>query len=419
MGRLGNLGVHTLEELQTFTARVSTAQRRKRHLAERPARTRPASTCSATTSGRVLYVGTSRDLRTRVRTYFTASETPRRGWARWSASPSSVTGIECATTARGRGPRAAADRRAQAALQPPLPLPREGRTGSSSRSSRGPGCRWSRTVARRRGRLPRPVLVAARRRGAPSPRCTRPSRSASAASRLSPKRPRAAPAPSPRWVAASPRATAPERRRTTPRSSTALRDASCGSATRDAVRRAPGRGWARCPAAERFEDAQVVRDRLVAFVRGATRTQRLAALHPVPRARRRPAVGHRRLGGPRASGTGASRRRASSPPGAPTPMPYVGALCASAETSWRRPRTGAGRHRRGDREGPAVAGVARRAPRRRRRGVDLPGRRGRRAPRAARAPGILPSAHRRLRGRPLTGRDTGVRQRSTTSVGGH
>jgi DNA polymerase-3 subunit epsilon len=34
MERLGSLGVHTLEELQTFSARVSTAQRKKRHLAE-------------------------------------------------------------------------------------------------------------------------------------------------------------------------------------------------------------------------------------------------------------------------------------------------------------------------------------------------------------------------------------------------
>ena len=32
--RLGGLGVHTLEELSTFSAKVSTAQRRKRHLAE-------------------------------------------------------------------------------------------------------------------------------------------------------------------------------------------------------------------------------------------------------------------------------------------------------------------------------------------------------------------------------------------------
>ena len=34
MERLGGLGVHTLEELQTFSSRVTTAQRRKRHLAE-------------------------------------------------------------------------------------------------------------------------------------------------------------------------------------------------------------------------------------------------------------------------------------------------------------------------------------------------------------------------------------------------
>ena len=41
-------------------------------------RTPRASTCSATTAARVLYVGTSKDLRTRVRTYFTASETRSR-----------------------------------------------------------------------------------------------------------------------------------------------------------------------------------------------------------------------------------------------------------------------------------------------------------------------------------------------------
>ena len=34
MGRLGGQGVHTLEELQTFTSRVTAAQRKKRHLAE-------------------------------------------------------------------------------------------------------------------------------------------------------------------------------------------------------------------------------------------------------------------------------------------------------------------------------------------------------------------------------------------------
>src|SRR4029079_10161541 len=77
MARLGNLGVHTLEELQTFSARVSAAQRRKRHLAEQLPHA-PGVYLFRDDRGRVLYVGTSRDLRTRVRTYFTASETRTR-----------------------------------------------------------------------------------------------------------------------------------------------------------------------------------------------------------------------------------------------------------------------------------------------------------------------------------------------------
>ena len=72
------------------SSRVSAAQRRKRHLAERLAPPARASTSSATRAASALYVGTSQDLRTRVRTYFTASETAHAGWPRWSASPSGV-----------------------------------------------------------------------------------------------------------------------------------------------------------------------------------------------------------------------------------------------------------------------------------------------------------------------------------------
>ena len=77
MERLGNLGVHTLEELQTFSSRVSSAQRRKRHLAEQIPHA-PGVYLFRDGRGRVLYVGTSKDLRSRVRTYFTASETRSR-----------------------------------------------------------------------------------------------------------------------------------------------------------------------------------------------------------------------------------------------------------------------------------------------------------------------------------------------------
>ena len=124
MERLGGLGVHTLEELQTFTSRVSAAQRRKRHLAEGLPHS-PGVYLFRDDQQRVLYVGTSRDLRTRVRSYFTASETRSRMGEMVNLA-THVTGDRVRHPARGRGARAAADRRAQAALQPPLPLPREG-----------------------------------------------------------------------------------------------------------------------------------------------------------------------------------------------------------------------------------------------------------------------------------------------------
>ena len=95
MERLGGLGVHTIEELSTFSAKVSTAQRRKRHLTEGLPHA-PGVYLFRDEQSRVLYVGTSRDLRTRVRSYFTASETRSR-IGEMVAIAESVTGIECAT----------------------------------------------------------------------------------------------------------------------------------------------------------------------------------------------------------------------------------------------------------------------------------------------------------------------------------
>ena len=95
MERLGGVGVHTLEELQTFTGRVSTAQRRKRHLAEGLPHS-PGVYLFRDDRQRVLYVGTSKDLRTRVRTYFTASETRSRMGEMVNLA-AEVTAIECAT----------------------------------------------------------------------------------------------------------------------------------------------------------------------------------------------------------------------------------------------------------------------------------------------------------------------------------
>ena len=95
MERLGGLGVHTLEELQTFSSKVSAAQRRKRHLADGLPHS-PGVYLFKDDRSRVLYVGTSRDLRKRVRSYFTASESRSRigEMVRLAAT---VTGIECAT----------------------------------------------------------------------------------------------------------------------------------------------------------------------------------------------------------------------------------------------------------------------------------------------------------------------------------
>jgi len=95
IGRLGSVGVHTLEELQTFSSRVAPAVRRKRYLAE-PLPHAPGVYLFRDGAGHVLYVGTSRDLRTRVRSYFTAAETRTR-MGEMVALAESVDAVECAT----------------------------------------------------------------------------------------------------------------------------------------------------------------------------------------------------------------------------------------------------------------------------------------------------------------------------------
>ena len=82
MERVGNLGVHTLEDLQEFSRRVSPQRRAKRtwaadlpqcpgvylFVAEHP------GSGGRPPQRQVLYVGKSHNIRTRVRSYFTASE---------------------------------------------------------------------------------------------------------------------------------------------------------------------------------------------------------------------------------------------------------------------------------------------------------------------------------------------------------
>jgi len=93
--RLGPLGVQTLEELSTFSSLVSPAQRRKRHLADKLPHA-PGVYLFLDDRGRVLYVGKSQDVRSRVRSYFTASETRSR-MGEMVRLAADVRAIECAT----------------------------------------------------------------------------------------------------------------------------------------------------------------------------------------------------------------------------------------------------------------------------------------------------------------------------------
>ncbi len=75
--RVGCFGVTTIDELGTFSTRVHPAQQRKRHLADDVPRG-PGVYLVRDARQRVLYVGKSVDMRSRVRQYFTAAEGRRR-----------------------------------------------------------------------------------------------------------------------------------------------------------------------------------------------------------------------------------------------------------------------------------------------------------------------------------------------------
>lgn len=94
IARLGTLGVHSLPELRAFSAQVTDAQRRKRHLANSLPHA-PGVYIFADSAGSPLYVGTSKDLHTRVRQYFVASETRSR-MGEMVGLAESVSSIVCA-----------------------------------------------------------------------------------------------------------------------------------------------------------------------------------------------------------------------------------------------------------------------------------------------------------------------------------
>ena len=98
--RVGNLGVTSLEELRGYSSRVPVTTRRKRHLADDLPHA-PGVYLFTDEQGRALYVGTSIDIRTRVRSYFTASE-HRSRMAEMVALAHAVTPVVCATGLEAR-----------------------------------------------------------------------------------------------------------------------------------------------------------------------------------------------------------------------------------------------------------------------------------------------------------------------------
>ncbi|CAA9330659.1 MAG: DNA polymerase III epsilon subunit-related protein MSMEG4261 [uncultured Nocardioidaceae bacterium] len=275
IGRLGGLGVHTLEELHTFSARVSQAQRRKRHLAEQLPHA-PGVYLFRDARSQVLYVGTSKDLRTRVRSYFTASETRSR-MGEMVGLAESVTGIACATTLeaevrelrliaehkpkynrRSRFPERAHWVKLTVEPWPRLSLVRQ--VVDDGAEYVGPY--GSRKVAER--------SIAALHESFPVRQC---------GGRM-PK----TPSLSPCVLAEMRRCLSPCDGSVTPTTYagvvTDLRLALSQRA--DAVVNTLSAKMAGLAVAERFEDARTYRDRLSAFLRGAARTQRLLALTRCP-----------------------------------------------------------------------------------------------------------------------------------------
>ena len=320
--RVGSLGVHSLEELLDYTSRVSPARRRKRHLAD-DLPDAPGVYLFRDGGGRVLYIGTSISIRTRVRSYFTASE-HRRRMAEMVRIAESVSPIVCATTleAEVRELRLIAEhkphynrrsRHPERALWVKLtvePFPRL----SIVRTVADDGARYAGPFG---SRSAAEAAVAAVHEVLPLRQCLE---------RLSPSRPRSACV-----LAEMGRCGAPCTGAQSVAEYSVVADRAVellAGETRDLLA-ALRRRMADLAAGERFEDAQVVRERFVALVRGTSRSQRLDPLARIGElvAARRSVVGgwevvcvrHGRLAGTTSSPRGAD------------PMPYIAALRASAE----------------------------------------------------------------------------------------
>ncbi len=326
IARLGGLGVHSLEELRTFSAQVSPQQRRKRHLADALPEL-PGVYLFRDRQGRVLYVGKSINLRTRVRQYFTASE-HRSRMAEMVGLAERVDPVVCSTAleAEVRELRLIAEhsprynrrsKRPDKALWVKLTVEAFPRL-STVRRVLDDGALYLGPFASLRSAE---LTIAAVHETLPLRQCTK---------RLSPRRPTGACV-----LAEMHRCGAPCLGPGEGESVAAY--AVHATAYRDAVTADPTAVVARLhtritalAAAERYEDAAAQRDRLTAFVRAVAKLQRLSALTGVPQlVAARPAAD---LGWELAVvRSGRLVAAGTIPPGA-HPAPYVDALVATAET---------------------------------------------------------------------------------------
>jgi DNA polymerase III subunit epsilon len=320
--RVGNLGVHTLEELTSYTSRVAPSTRRKRYLAQ-DLPSAPGVYLFKDGQGRVLYVGTSVNIRTRVRSYFTASE-QRTRMAEMVRLAESVTPIVCATTleAEVRELRLIAEHKPRYNRRSKAPergvwvkltveaFPRL----SMVREVRSDGARY---IGPFSSRATAEAAIAAVHEVIPLRQCVQ---------RLSPSKPVSACALADMGRCGAPCTGAQSVQEYAVVAGRAM--AALAGDSRAVVTALRAR-MVTLAEQERFEDAGTLRDRLLALVRGMARTQRIAPLAASAEiVAARPAA----LGGwelvcirhGRLAGTSVSPRGAD-------PMPCVQALRASAE----------------------------------------------------------------------------------------
>ncbi|GAB6897869.1 DEDD exonuclease domain-containing protein [Kineosporia succinea] len=324
LGRVGTLGVATLGDLRGYSAKVPESTRRKRHLAD-GLPTGPGVYLFRDEKDRVLYVGTSVNIRTRVRNYFTAAE-QRSRMREMVKRAARVTPVPCATVleARVREVRLIAEhappynRRSKAPERKPwVKLTSEAWPRLSVvREVQADGATYTGPFA---SREQAELAVAALHEAYDLRRCTpklprRPSKKASAC-----------------ILAEIGRCGAPCIGGIDIPSYSAIVEQVRGAmlSEADEVVEASLRRATSLSELERYEEAAEHRDRLMSYLRGTARAQRMAPIAAVPHligARRQEHGGwefalvrHGRLAGTTVSPAGAD------------PMPYVDALSLTGE----------------------------------------------------------------------------------------